>query len=33
MLLFDAVYDAIVNDKEYFVKYNDVLTQLSILEK
>nr|MBC7613252.1 Gfo/Idh/MocA family oxidoreductase [Pseudopedobacter sp.] len=33
MLLFDAVYDAIVNDKEYFVKQNDILTQLSILEK
>lgn len=33
MLLFDAVYDAIVKDKDYFVKQNDILTQLSILEK
>lgn len=33
MFLFDAVYDAIVKDKYYFVKQNDILTQLSILEK
>ncbi|MBC7653262.1 MAG: oxidoreductase, partial [Oligoflexus sp.] len=33
MFLFDAVYDTIVNDQEYFAKQNDILTQLSILEK
>lgn len=32
-LLFEAVYQSIVNDQEYFVKQNDILTQLSILEK
>jgi scyllo-inositol 2-dehydrogenase (NADP+) len=31
-LLFDAVYETIRNGKEYFVKEEDILTQLSILE-
>ena len=31
-LLFDAVYQTIRNGKEYFVKEEDILTQLSILE-
>jgi predicted dehydrogenase len=31
-LLFDHVYETIVNDKDYFVKEEDILTQLSILE-
>ncbi|HET8828249.1 MAG TPA: Gfo/Idh/MocA family oxidoreductase [Pelobium sp.] len=33
MLLFDEVYNAIRNQSEYFIKQNDVLGQLSILEK
>ena len=33
MLLFDEVYNAIRNNGEYFVKQNDILGQLSILEK
>lgn len=33
MLLFDEVYNAIRNDSEYFIKQNDILGQLSILEK
>ncbi len=32
-LLFDNVYNAITTDTDYFVKQNDVLAQLSILEK
>jgi predicted dehydrogenase len=31
-LLFDDVYETIMNDKDYFVKEEDILTQLSILE-
>lgn len=33
MLLFDEVYNAIKNQSEYFIKQNDILAQLSILEK
>ena len=33
MLLFDDVFNAIRTDKEYFIKQNDILGQLSILEK
>ncbi len=33
MLLFDEVYNAIRNQSEYFIKQNDILGQLSILEK
>lgn len=33
ILLFDEVYNAIRNQSEYFIKQNDVLGQLSILEK
>ncbi|HTN20837.1 MAG TPA: Gfo/Idh/MocA family oxidoreductase [Pelobium sp.] len=33
MLLFDEVYNTIRNNGEYFVKQNDILGQLSILEK
>ena len=32
-LLFDEVYNAIKGDGSYFVNQNDVLAQLSILEK
>lgn len=33
MLLFDEVYNALRNNSEYFIKQNDILAQLSILEK
>ncbi|MBK0381948.1 Gfo/Idh/MocA family oxidoreductase [Pedobacter sp. SD-b] len=33
MLLFDEVYKALKEDGDYFVKQNDILGQLSILEK
>ncbi len=33
MMLFDEVYNAIRKDHEYFIKQNDVLGQLSILQK
>nr|WP_294896891.1 Gfo/Idh/MocA family oxidoreductase [uncultured Pedobacter sp.] len=33
MLLFDEVYNAIRNNGDYFIKQNDILGQLSILEK
>ncbi|WP_017257961.1 Gfo/Idh/MocA family oxidoreductase [Pedobacter arcticus] len=33
MLLFDEVYNAIRNDSEYFIRQNDILGQLSILQK
>ncbi len=33
MLLFDELYNAIRKDQEYFIKQNDVLGQLSILQK
>jgi scyllo-inositol 2-dehydrogenase (NADP+) len=33
MSLFDNVYDAIRADKEYFVKQNEIIAQLSILQK
>lgn len=33
MLLFDDVYNTIRNNSEYFIKQNDILGQLSILEK
>ena len=33
MLLFDEVYNTIRNDSEYFIKQNDILGQLSILQK
>ena len=32
-LLFDEVYKAIRNDAEYFIKQNDILGQLSVLQK
>jgi scyllo-inositol 2-dehydrogenase (NADP+) len=31
-LLFDAVYNSIVNDEDYFVKEEEIIAQLSILE-
>jgi scyllo-inositol 2-dehydrogenase (NADP+) len=33
MLLFDDVYKALISDEDYFVNQNDILAQLSILEK
>lgn len=33
MLLFDDVYKALKSDKDYFINQNDILAQLSILER
>ena len=33
MALFDEVYNAIRNNSDYFIKQNDILGQLAILEK
>ncbi len=33
LLLFDEIYNAIRNDGEYYIKQNDILGQLSILQK